>query len=84
MSWIISILVGALAGWLASLIMKKDASMGALANIVVGIVGGAIGNWVAGLAGIAATGGELSIGSIAISVLGACILLGIIGLFTRK
>jgi uncharacterized membrane protein YeaQ/YmgE (transglycosylase-associated protein family) len=39
MSWIITILVGALCGWLASIIMKTDAQQGAVANIVIGIVG---------------------------------------------
>ena len=74
MGWISSILLGALAGWLASIIMDKDAEMGALANIIVGIVGGVIGNFVAGLIGLQATS-DWSIGGIGISVLGAVILL---------
>ncbi len=43
MSIVIWIVVGALAGWVASMIMKTDAQMGALANIVVGIIGAFIG-----------------------------------------
>ena len=39
MGWIITILVGALCGWLASMIMKTDAQQGAVANILIGIVG---------------------------------------------
>ena len=74
MGWISSILLGALAGWLASIIMDKDAQMGALENIIVGIVGGVIGNFVAGLIGLQATS-DWSIGGIGISVLGAVILL---------
>lgn len=74
MGWISSILLGALAGWIASIIMDKDAQMGALANIIVGIVGGVIGNFVAGLIGLQATS-DWSIGGIGISVLGAVILL---------
>lgn len=84
MNWIVSIIVGALAGWIASMIMNKDQSMGAFANIIVGIIGGAIGNFVATQVGIAPVGGEFSIGGIAISVVGAVILLWIIGLVTRK
>jgi uncharacterized membrane protein YeaQ/YmgE (transglycosylase-associated protein family) len=57
MNWLIVILVGALVGWVASIIMKTDAQMGAIANILVGIVGSALGFWIAGLLGIAATGG---------------------------
>ena len=74
MGWISSILLGALAGWIASIIMDKDAQMGALANIIVGIVGGVIGNFVAGLIGLQATS-DWSIGGMGISVLGAVILL---------
>ena len=74
MGWISSILLGALAGWIASIIMDKDAQMGALTNIIVGIVGGVIGNFVAGLIGLQATS-DWSIGGIGISVLGAVILL---------
>lgn len=74
MGWISSILLGALAGWIASIIMNRNAEMGALANIIVGIVGGVIGNFVAGLIGLQATS-DWSIGGIGISVLGAVILL---------
>ena len=53
-SWII---VGALAGWIASKIMNTDESMGAIANIVVGIIGALIGGFVMNfLGGAGATG----------------------------
>src|SRR5919108_3879949 len=42
---LIWILLGALAGWIASIIMGRNAQMGALANIVVGIVGALIGGF---------------------------------------
>ena len=42
---LIWILLGALAGWIASMIMGRNAQMGALANIVVGIVGALIGGF---------------------------------------
>lgn len=83
MGWISSILLGALAGWLASIIMKRDAEMGALANIIVGIVGGVIGNFVAGLIGLQATS-DWSIGGIGISVLGAVILLWLLDFFRSR
>jgi uncharacterized membrane protein YeaQ/YmgE (transglycosylase-associated protein family) len=56
MNWLIVILVGALVGWIASIIMKTNGQMGALANILVGIVGSALGFWIAGALGIAASG----------------------------
>lgn len=40
---ILWILFGALAGWIASMIMKTDAQMGAIGNIIVGIIGAFIG-----------------------------------------
>ena len=46
MNIILWIIFGAIAGWIASMIMGKDAQMGALANIVVGIVGALIGGLV--------------------------------------
>ena len=45
------IVLGGLAGWVASLIMKTDERQGALANIVVGIVGALIGGWIMSLIG---------------------------------
>lgn len=59
MNWIISLIIGGIVGWLASIIMKTNAQMGLLANILVGIVGSMLGYWVAGLLGIGATGGFL-------------------------
>lgn len=78
MSFIIWIIVGALAGWIASKIMKTDAQMGALANIVVGIIGAFIGGWVVGLFGVNVADGQLNIPSILTAILGAVILLAIL------
>lgn len=41
------IIFGGLAGWIASLIVGADASLGILGNIIVGIVGAFIGGWIA-------------------------------------
>lgn len=62
MGWIIAIIVGGVAGWLASLVMNRDASMGIFWNIVVGIIGSVIGNLIAGpLLGIGGSIQEFSI-----------------------
>ncbi len=45
-SIVVWVIFGALAGWIASLIMKTDRQMGALANIVVGIAGAFIGGFI--------------------------------------
>lgn len=84
MDILIWVLVGALAGWIGSLIMKTDQQMGALANIAVGILGAFIGGWVIGLFGIAPAAGELNIASILTAVLGAVILLWLVKLFRGR
>lgn len=59
MSLIITLIVGGLVGWLASIIMKTNAQMGLIANVLVGVVGSMLGYWLAGLVGIAPAGGIL-------------------------
>ena len=78
MNIIVWIIVGAFAGWVASMIMKTDASMGALANIIVGIIGAFVGGWLVGLFGIDVTTAELSIESILTAILGAVVVLAIV------
>lgn len=87
MGWIVTLIVGALIGWLASLIMKTNEQQGCIANILVGIVGAALGRLIfVELLGIgaAATAGAFSIAGILWGVVGAIILIAIlraIGLF---
>jgi uncharacterized membrane protein YeaQ/YmgE (transglycosylase-associated protein family) len=57
MNLIISLIIGGIVGWLASIVMKTNAQMGWIANVLVGVVGSAIGFWVAGMLGLAAAGG---------------------------
>ena len=80
-SWIV---VGGIAGWLASLIMKTDGSMGLVGNIIVGIVGALIGGFIMNLLG--ASGADESawdLWSFLVSLVGAVVLLFIIRLFRR-
>ncbi|MDO5047237.1 MAG: GlsB/YeaQ/YmgE family stress response membrane protein [Anaerococcus sp.] len=79
---IASIIIGALAGWIASMIMKRDAQMGALANIIVGVIGGGLGNWIFRTLFNAANPGLFM--QIVYAVIGACILLFIVGLVTGR
>lgn len=78
MGLIITILAGALIGWIASKIMGTDAQMGALANIVAGIVGSAIGGFIIG------QGFNLNASfnpiQLIVGIVGACILIGIVKL----
>lgn len=81
MSWIITILVGALCGWLASLIMKTNAQQGAVANILIGIVGSIIAQFLFGNVlniGGDAAGTGFSFWSILWGVLGSVVLIAIL------
>jgi uncharacterized membrane protein YeaQ/YmgE (transglycosylase-associated protein family) len=69
---IVWILIGAVAGWLAGLLVKGS-GFGLFADIVVGIVGAFVGGWLAGLLGIGASAGL--IGSIITATIGAVVLL---------
>ena len=84
MGIIIAIIVGGVAGWLASIVMRRDASMGILLNVVVGIIGALIGNWLlAPLLGFGGSIQEFDLGSFVIAILGAIILLAIVNMFQR-
>ncbi len=72
MNWIVTIIVGAIVGWLASMVMKTNAQMGVIANIVVGIVGSILGFWLAGVLGLSASG---PIVGWVVAVLGAALLI---------
>lgn len=78
MDWIIALLVGALIGWLASLVAKTDGQQGALANIVIGVIGAALGRWLfGGVLGLGSAGaaGSFSLIGIFWGVLGALVLI---------
>ena len=75
MSLLMTVIIGGVIGWLASRLMKTDAQMGIVANIVVGIIGASLGFWLAGALGIVAVG---SVGAWIISILGAVVLLAIL------
>lgn len=80
LAWII---LGALAGWIASMIMGENAKMGAIANIVVGVVGAFIGGFL-----ISFFGGQgftgFNLWSLIVAIIGAIVLLWIVNLFRRK
>ena len=74
-SLIMTLIVGGIVGWLASMVMKTNAQMGVIANIVVGIVGAAIGGWIFGIFGLAAYG---VVGRLIMYVAGAAVLIAIL------
>jgi uncharacterized membrane protein YeaQ/YmgE (transglycosylase-associated protein family) len=77
---LIWILVGAVAGWLASMIVSGG-GMGLLGDIVVGIIGAFLGGWLLPRLGIALPAGI--VGVIIVATIGAIVLLLIIRLIRR-
>lgn len=80
MSFIWSILIGALSGYLAGLFMRGG-GMGFIWNLIIGVLGGIIGNGIFEILGIGFGG---FIGQIIISVIGAIILLYIVNKISQK
>jgi uncharacterized membrane protein YeaQ/YmgE (transglycosylase-associated protein family) len=82
MGWLAWLIIGALAGWLASIVMKTNAQQGFLLDIIIGIVGAFIGGWLFNRAGAPGVTG-FNIWSLFVAFIGAVVLLGVIRLFTR-
>ena len=80
---IMTLILGALAGWIASMIMGKDSEMGGIANVIVGIIGSVIGGWIYG-AFFLKGGASGTFVQVLWSVIGAVILLWVINLITGK
>ena len=81
MSIIVWIVIGGLAGWIASMIMKTEG--GLLRNIVVGIVGALIGGFIMSIVGATGFTG-FNLWSFLVALIGSVVLLGILGLITRR
>ena len=77
MGLILWIIFGALAGWIASLIMKTDAQQGTILNIIVGIVGAVIGGWIMNGIGESGVGG-FDLYSFIVAIIGACVFIAIL------
>ena len=80
MSLLYSLLIGGIAGWLAGKLMKGG-GFGLLLNIVIGIIGGIVGNWLFGQLGISLMDGV--IGDILTGAIGASVILFVAGLFKK-
>lgn len=77
------LVLGGIAGWIASLIMGTDASQGILMNVVVGVVGAFIGGMVFNFFGNAGVSG-LNIYSLVVATIGAILLLWVVRLVRTR
>jgi uncharacterized membrane protein YeaQ/YmgE (transglycosylase-associated protein family) len=83
MDLLVTIVIGGVVGWLASILMKTDAQMGLVANVIVGVIGSFLGFALAGALNIGADG---TIVRWVISVVGASLLIAMLsalGIFRR-
>lgn len=84
MSWLILIIVGAIVGWLANMIVRPNLDQGLVVDIIIGIIGSFLGrliffDWLG--IGSAASAGTLSFYGILWGVIGAVVLIAILRLF---
>ena len=84
-NFIIWLIVGGVIGWVASLIMRTDGQQGIFLNVIVGIIGAAIGGWfISPMVGVGTINqGAFSLGGLIVSLIGAVILLAIVNLVRR-
>jgi uncharacterized membrane protein YeaQ/YmgE (transglycosylase-associated protein family) len=83
MGILVWIIVGAIAGFVASKVLTGK-GMGLLWDIVVGILGAFLGGWLAGLAGLAVSPGTFTVGGIVSAFIGAVILLVVFRALTKS
>lgn len=82
MNIILSLVLGGIAGWIASVIMKTNSEQGTLFDILLGLVGGFVGGLVMGFFGKDGITG-FNLYSLIVAVIGAVILIAI-GRFFKK
>ncbi len=75
------LIIGAIAGWLAGLIVKGY-GFGLLGNIIIGIIGAFVGTWLLGRLGVSLGSGVA--GAIINAVIGAVVILFLLGLIRRR
>lgn len=85
MNLIILLIIGGIIGWLASMVMRTDGQQGLVLNVVVGIVGAILAGFVITpfIGGAPIASGALDVTSLAVSFLGAIVLLAIVNLVRR-
>jgi uncharacterized membrane protein YeaQ/YmgE (transglycosylase-associated protein family) len=79
-TFILWILFGAVVGWLASLVMARDAQQGTLGNIIVGVLGATVGGF---LFNREIAPNVFSLGSLLTAFIGAVLLLAVVNLVQR-
>jgi uncharacterized membrane protein YeaQ/YmgE (transglycosylase-associated protein family) len=83
--WLAWLVVGAIAGWLAGLLVKGDEGIGVIGHIVLGLVGALLGGWVVSIVtGNDPMDGVFDISTIVTAVIGAVVLVLIVGMIRAR
>jgi uncharacterized membrane protein YeaQ/YmgE (transglycosylase-associated protein family) len=83
-AWIV---LGAIAGWIAGLLVRGDEGLGVVGHIILGIVGALVGGFLANALGFGTgrEGGDIvNLQSIIVAIIGAVLVVWVVGLFTRR
>ncbi len=83
MGWLAWLIIGGIAGWLATMVMGTHYQQGLLLDIVVGIIGALIGGVLFGVIGAPGVTG-FNVWSLFVAFIGAIVLLGLLRLFTGR
>lgn len=82
-NFLVTLIIGGIVGWLASILMRTNAQMGILANVIVGVIGSFLGVFVANSLGVRA---HTTPAAWIVAILGAALLIWILramGVFNR-
>ena len=77
-SLIVWVVVGAIAGWLASIVMKTNGQQGLLQDIIIGIVGGVVGGFLLNALGVGGAVTGFNVTSVLVAFVGAIVLLAVL------
>ncbi len=83
MGWLAWLIVGAVAGWLASMVMSTDRQQGLLMDIVIGILGAMLGGFLFNQFGAAGVTG-FNVWSVVVAFVGAVALLAVVRLLNGR
>lgn len=83
MGWLAWLVIGAVAGWLASLVMRTNRDQGLLLDVIVGIIGALIGGALFNFFGAPGVTG-FNVWSLVVAFIGAVVLLALLRLFTGR
>ena len=83
-AWIV---LGAIAGWIAGLLVRGDEGLGVIGHIVLGIIGALVGGFVANALGFGSgrEGGDVvNLQSIIVAIIGAVLVVLVVNLFRSR